>query len=105
MRRLVSSLTLGLALLCASLAWSAFSTRSTFLDSRRSERIADALVADPVVRDAAAKGLSEALQKAIPPGIPIQPAEVDAATRVALEDPRALAALKSAVVDAHRRLI
>lgn len=105
MRRILSSVALGLALLCAGIAWAAFTTRSTLFDPARSERIATVLVDSPVVRDAAADALTAALAKALPPDAPVSSAEIEAAARAALADPRASAALRTAVVGTHRRMV
>lgn len=92
-------------LVAAAVAWWAYAARYTVLDSERSARIADVLVTQPVIRDAVAEGLSSALQEALPPGSPVSPEEVDAAALRALDDPRAQDALRSTILNSHRRLI
>lgn len=105
MRRLLSSVVLGLALLCAGISWAAFTTRSTVFDPARSERIAGVLVDSPVVRDAAAEAVSSALEQALPAEAMVSSAEIDLAAQGALADPRATGALSAAIVGAHRRLM
>jgi len=105
MRRATASVVVTLGLFAASLAWWSFAARFTVLDSDRSARIADVLVDQPVIRDAVAQGLGDALEQALPPGSPVSATEVDAAARKALDDPRALQAIKTAVVDSHQRLL
>jgi hypothetical protein len=105
MRRTASSVLVMLGLFAASLAWWAFAARFTVLDSGRSAKIADTLVAQPVIRDAVAEGLGSALEQALPPGTPISPEEIDAVTHRALDDPRAVEAVRDTVLKAHQRLI
>ena len=105
MRRAAASVLVTLGLLSASLAWWSFAASFTILDPGRSGRIADVLVEQPVIRDAVAQGLSSALQQALPDGSPVSAAEIDAAAHKALDDPRALQALRTAIVDSHQRLI
>ena len=105
MRRAASSVLLTLGLLAASVAWWAFAARATVLDSERSERIADTLTEQPVIQDAVADGLSTALQQALPPGTPISPEEISAAAHRALADPRAMTAVRTAVLTSHQRLV
>ena len=105
MRRATSSFLIVIGLFAASVAWWAFAARFTVLDSERSARIADTLVEQPVLRDAVAEGLASALQQALPPGTPIEPEMLDAVAHQALDDPRATAALRSALLASHQRLI
>src|SRR5262245_52069136 len=105
MRRAAASLLVLLGLFAASVAWWAFAARFTVLDSARSAKIADTLIEQPVIRDAVAEGLGSALEQALPPGTPISADELNAVTHRALDDPRALAALRDTVLKAHQRLI
>src|SRR5258706_15183837 len=105
MRRAAASVLVTLGLLAASLAWWSFAARFTFLDPGRSARIADVLIGQPVIRDAVAEGLGTALRQALPPGTPISADEIDAVAHKALDDPRALQALRTAIVDSHQRLV
>ncbi|HVW35015.1 MAG TPA: hypothetical protein VHL53_20955 [Acidimicrobiia bacterium] len=105
MRRTTASIVVTLGLFAASLAWWSFAARFTVLDSDRSARIADVLSSQPVIQDAVAEGLGTALEQALPPGTPITAAEVSAAAHRALADPRATAAIRTAIVDSHQRLL
>jgi hypothetical protein len=105
MRRAASSVLVAVGLFAASVAWWSFAARFTVLDSGRSARIADTLIDQPVIRDAVAEGLASALQQALPPGTPIEPEALDAVAHQALDDPRAQAALRSAVLASHQRLV
>src|SRR4051812_10207532 len=105
MRRTAASALVTLGLLAASLGWWSFAARATVLDSGRSARIADVLVTQPVIRDAVAEGLGTALEQALPPGTPISADELKTVTHKARDAPRALGALRTAIVDAHRRLL
>src|SRR5919206_406506 len=71
MRRAAASILVTLGLVCAGVAWWAYAASYTVLDSARSERIAETLVEQPVIQDAVAEGLGNALQQALPPGTPI----------------------------------
>ena len=105
MRRVAASILVTLALVFAGVAWWAYAARYTVLDSARSERIADTLITQPVIQDSVAEGLGTALQRALPPGTPISPEEISAVSHAALADPRAMAALKTAVLASHQRLV
>lgn len=105
MRRAAASILVTLGLVAAGVAWWAFAARYTVLDADRSERIADTLIEQPVIQDAVADGLGTALQQALPPGTPISPDQLDAVAHQALQDPRAMAALKTAVLSSHQRLV
>src|SRR5690349_21717206 len=98
MRRAATSILVTLGLVAASVAWWSFAARYTVLDADRSERIADTLIEQPVIQDAVAEGLGTALEQALPPGTPISPEQISAVAHQALRDPRALAALKTAVL-------
>src|SRR2546430_4682914 len=105
MRRAAASLLVTVGLLSASLAWWSFAVRFTILDSGRSARIADVLVDQPVIRDAVAEGLATALRQALPAGSPVSDTEIDTVAHKALDDPRTLQALRTAIVDSHQRLV
>jgi hypothetical protein len=105
MRRAAASLLVTLGLVSAGVAWWAYAARSTVLDSARSERIAQTLIEQPVIQDAVAEGLGNALEQALPPGTPISPDEISAVAHQALADPRATAALKATVLASHQRLV
>jgi hypothetical protein len=105
MRRAAASILVTLGLLSGGVAWWAYAARSTVLDPARSERIAETLVEQPVIQNAVAEGLANALQQALPPGTPISPDEISAVAHRALADPRAMAALKATVLTSHQRLV
>ena len=105
MRRAVASILVTLGLVSAGVAWWAFAARYTVLDSARSERIAQTLIEQPVIQDAVAEGLGNALTQALPPGTPISHEEISAVAHRALADPRAMAALKSTLLASHQRLV
>jgi hypothetical protein len=105
MRRATASILVTLGLIFAGVAWWAYAARYTVLDAARSEKIADTLITQPVIQDAVAEGLGNALQQALPPGTPISPDQIDAVAHQALQDPRAQAALKTAVLSSHQRLV
>jgi hypothetical protein len=104
-RRFAASILAGLGLLSATLAWSAFAFRFSALEPARSERVADALVKDATVRRVVANALADALGRAVPANALVSTPQVQEAARHALDDPRAVAALKTALVAAHQRLV
>jgi hypothetical protein len=105
MRRAAASILVTLGLICAGLAWWAYAARYTVLDPARSERIAETLIEQPVIQDAVAEGLGNALEQALPPGTPISHEQITAVAHQALADPRAMAALKATVLASHQRLV
>ncbi len=105
MRRAAASILVTLGLVFASVAWWAYAARYTVLDAARSERIAETLITQPVIQDSVAEGLGTALLRALPPGTPISPEQLSAVSHAALADPRAMAALKTAVLTSHQRLV
>src|SRR5919109_1060338 len=105
MRRAAASILVTLGLVFAGVAWWAYAARYTVLDPARSERIAETLIEQPVIQDAVAEGLGNALEQALPPGTSISPDEISAVAHQALADPRATAALKATVLASHQRLV
>jgi hypothetical protein len=105
MRRLIASSLAGLGVLAATVAWSSWVATSTVLDPGRSERVAEVLTADPTVRGAVEDALAKALISAVPPSVTVPDAELKAAARRALDDPRVAQVVWAAIVDAHRRLV
>ncbi len=77
MRRAAASILVTLGLISAGVAWWAYAARYTVLDPARSERIADTLITQPVIQDAVAEGLGNALLQALPPGTPISPEQIE----------------------------
>lgn len=105
MRRFVAATLVGLALLAGSVAWSVLTATASVFDRDGSERIADVLVSEPGVRDVLAKALGDALTKGESDGPQIPAAELDAITRLVLDDPRTLTLLHTAIVGAHQRIV
>ncbi|MGH9035050.1 MAG: hypothetical protein ACRD0O_04745, partial [Acidimicrobiia bacterium] len=105
MRRLISSSLAGLAVLAATVAWSSWAATSTVLDPGRTGRVAEVLATDPAVRGAIEDALAQALISVIPPDTAVPDAELKAAARRALDDPRVAQVVQAAIVDAHRRLV
>ena len=105
LRRLAASLLTGLALLGATLAWSAFATGYTVFDGGGSERVADVLVQQRAVREALAQALAKALRSGPAAEAQIPGAEVDSAARRVVDDSRTVALLHRAIAGAHQRLV
>ncbi|MGH8973786.1 MAG: hypothetical protein ACRD0C_11355 [Acidimicrobiia bacterium] len=105
MRRLTAALLAGLAACAGTLAWSSWVATSTVLDPSRTDRVAEVLVTDPAIRRSVEDGLTRALVAAVPPGTAVPDAELRLAAQRAFDDPRVQAVLRTAIVDAHRRLL
>ena len=105
MRRAAASVLVTFGLVAAAVCWWAYAARYTVLDSERSARIADVLIEQPVIRDSVAEGLGSALFRALPPGTPVSAEEMDAVAHRALDDPRASGALRTTILNSHRRLL
>ena len=105
MRRAAASVLVTFGLVAAAVCWWAYAARYTVLDSERSARIADVLIEQPAIRDSVAEGLGTALLRALPPGTPVSAGEIDAVAHRALDDPRAHSALRTTILNSHRRLL
>ncbi len=105
MRRFASSLLVGLAALAGTVAWTSFVATATVLDPSRTDRVAEVLVTDPTVRQSVEDALTQALISVVPPSTPVPDSELRLAARHALDDPRVLAVLRTAIVEAHRVLL
>ncbi len=99
MRRALAAALLGISLWLGSLAWTGFLLTRTVLDPDRSRNVAEALYEDDAVRDRLAANIAGGVQAALPPGVPVERAELDAGARQALESP----AVESVIVDAFVR--
>ncbi len=105
MRRLVAVFLAALAALAGTLAWSSWVATSTLLDPTRTEQVAEVLVTDPAIRRSVEDGLTRALVAAVPPSTAVPDAELRLAAQRAFDDHRVQAALRAAIVGAHRRLL
>lgn len=105
MRRLVSSCLAGLAVLAATVGWSSVAATATVLDPAHTDRVAEVLAGDAAVRAAVEVALAQALVAAVPAGAPVSIDELQAAARRAVDDPRVVAVVRAAIVDAHRRVL
>lgn len=102
-RRLVGGVLVGLGLVAASLAWAAFSLTRTVLDPESSDRIAEAMYDDPQVQAYVVDAMSAAVVPVVEGVVP--PADVQAATRRALDDPQVEELLVGGLVRAHQRFL
>lgn len=105
MRRGISSLILALSLVVASVAWSGFVMLHTVLDPGRSERLADQMLDNAVLRRMVVGTVADSIQAGLPPGVEVPRQEIDAAATAALADPRAEALVRDGMVRVHRNAL
>lgn len=104
-RRALAAALLGISLWIGSLAWSGFLLTRTVLDPDRSARVAEALYDDEAVRDRLAANIAGGVEAALPPGVPVPPAEIDAGARQALDSPAVEAVFVDAFVRTHQAML
>ncbi len=104
-RRALAAALLGISLWLGSLAWSGFLLTRTVLDPDRSRHVAEALYEDDAVRDRLATNIAGGVQAALPPGVPVDRAELDAGARQALESPAVEAVVVDAFVRTHQAML
>lgn len=102
MRRGIAGLILGLSLVVASVAWSGFVLTRTVLDPNRSERLADQVLDNEVLRDALVSRLATSMEAVVPgeAAVPRQLLETAAAT--AVDNPEVENLVRAGIVDVHR---
>jgi hypothetical protein len=105
MRRGLAGLILGISLVLASVAWSGFVLTHTVLDPGRSERLADQLLDNEVLREALVGRLAGAMGAALPPEFLVPDQQLEEAAAVALEDPRVEALVRDGIVRVHRNAL
>lgn len=104
-RRGAASLVLGLSLLVASFAWSGFVMLNTVLDPGRSERLADEMLENPLVRGVIIDAIASSVEQAIPAEVPVPRAELEAAATAALADERVEALVRDGMVRVHQNAL
>lgn len=105
MRRALASLILGLSLVLATVAWSGFVMLHTVLDPGRSERLADEMLDNTVLRGVIVDAVADSLQSAVPAGVEVPRDQLEAAATAALDDPRAEALVRDGIVRIHRNAL
>ena len=105
MRRGLATLILGLSLVLATMAWSGFVMLHTVLDPGRSERLADEMLDNPVLRGVIVDAVADSLQAAVPAGVEVPRDQLEAAASTALDDPRAEALVRDGIVRIHRNAL
>lgn len=101
-RAAVTKLITGIALFCASVAWTGWAYLHTVADPHRTERVADAVLADPAARLELAQPLAEQIVERAQLDEARTP-ELRDAVMAAMADPRIVANLTDAVGSAHAR--
>lgn len=104
-RRVIAGLILGPALLIGSFAWTGYLALQTVFDENRSETIARELLENPEVRAQVAANLGSAIERALPPEVPISGDQVDAAALTILDDPRVTEVIVRAFGSTHRAFL
>ncbi len=105
MRRSLAGAVLGLSLVIASVAWASFVLTHTVLDPTRSERLADQVLENQVLRGALVNRLSDAIDLALPPALPVPPDVIDQAADQALDDPRTESLIRDGLVRVHQNAL
>lgn len=105
MRRALAAALLGISLWLGSLAWTGFLLTRTVLDPDRSRHVAGALYDDDAVRDRLAANIAGGVEAALPPGVPLERATIDAGAAQALESPAVEALFVDALVRTHRAML
>ena len=104
-RRALAAALLGISLWLGSLAWSGFLLTRTVLDPDRSQRVAEALYEDEAVRGRLADNIAGSVQAALPPGVPVNDATIDAGAAAALDSPAVESLFVDAFVRTHRAML
>ncbi len=105
MRRGLAGLILGLSLVLASISWSSFVLTHTVLDPGRSERLADQLLDNEVLRAALIGRLVASMEAALPAAVPVPRQQLELAANIALDDPRVDALVRDGIVRTHRNAL
>jgi hypothetical protein len=104
-RRGLASLILGLSLVVATVAWSGFVMLHTVLDPGRSERLADEMLSNAVLRAMVVDAVADSLAAAVPSGVEVPRQDLETAAATALDDPRAEALVRDGLVRIHRNAL
>ncbi len=102
MRRGLAALILGLSLVVASVAWSGYVLTHTVLDPGRSERLADQILDNEVLRAALVDRLADSMEAAVPGDAAVPRQLLEAAATTALENPEVENLVRAGIVDMHR---
>ncbi|MEZ5377615.1 MAG: hypothetical protein R2733_14010 [Acidimicrobiales bacterium] len=102
MRRGLAALILGLSLVVASVAWSGYVLTHTVLDPNRSERLADQVLDNPVLRAALIDRLATSMEAAVPGDTPIPRQLLETAAATALDNPEVENLVRNGIVGVHR---
>lgn len=102
MRRGIAGLILGLSLVVASVAWSGFVLTRTVLDPNRSERLADQVLDNDVLRDALVGRLATSMETVLPAEAAVPRQLLETAATTALDNPEVENLVRSGIVDVHR---
>lgn len=105
MRRSLAGLILGLSLVLASVSWAGFVLTNTVLDPGRSERLADQLLDNEVLRSALVGRLVAGMEATLPPEVPVPRQQLELAATAALDDPRVDALVREGIVKVHRNAL
>ncbi|MEM8705124.1 MAG: hypothetical protein AAGE98_01605 [Actinomycetota bacterium] len=104
-RRVIAGLILGPALLIGSVAWSGYLALSTVFDEDRSATVAQELLDNDKVKAQVAANIASAITSALPDGVPVTEAQIDAASLAVLNDPRVTGLVINALGQTHRSFL
>ncbi len=102
MRRGLAALILGLSLVVASVAWSGYVLTHTVLDPNRSERLAEQVLDNEVLRAALISRLATSMESAVPGDAAVPRQLLEAAAAAALDNPDVENLVQRGIVDVHR---
>ena len=105
MRRSLSGLVLGLALIVGSLSWASYVLTRTVLDPSRSEAFADQVIDNQRLRSALIGRLADGLAESVPFDAPVPRQALESAAEDALNEPGIADELKRALVLVHQNAL
>ena len=105
MRRSLSGLVLGLALIVGSLSWASYVLTRTVMDPTRSEAFADQVIDNQRLRSALIGRLADGLAESVPFDAPVPRQALEGAAEDALDEPGIAAELKRALVLVHQNAL
>ncbi len=92
-------------MIIGSFAWAGFVLTHTALDPGRSERLAHQMLDNPTLRSALVGQLANAMEGALPPGIPLPRQTVESAANAALDDPAVERLVIDGIVCTHQNAL
>ncbi len=102
MRKGLAGFVLGLALVVASVSWAGFILSRTILDPGRSERLADQVFENDVLRSVLVSRIAAGAGATLPADVVVPTQTLEAGADLALDNPAIQALIRQGIVDTHR---